>query len=183
MIFRPAARSEPRLPPPPEALSTAAFAVAAVLGAIHAGFSFFWALGGTWLVWSLGSDLVARFADRTWVLIPIGAAKLVCAIAPLVLSYRRWPLRSLTRTGCWGGAALLLGWGGLNTAVGNLVLFDVISPASGFDRPGMIGHAYLWDPLFLVWGVAVTIGLISSRRTGPESRRRSSGTGPLSARS
>lgn len=38
-------------------------------------------------------------------------------------------------------------WGGLNTAVGNLVLAGVIQPDSGFDRPGMIGHAYLWDPL------------------------------------
>ena len=181
MISRSAARSGPRLPAPPGALSTGAFVVAAVLGAVHAGFSIFWALGGAWLVWSLGTDLVARFADRTWVLVPIGAVKLVCAVAPLVLSCSGWPLRVLTRTGCWVGAALLLGWGGLNTAVGNLVLSDVISPAAGFDRPGMIGHAYLWDPLFLIWGVAVTIGLLASRRTRAESRLRSSSTGPLSA--
>ncbi len=27
----------------------------------------------------------------------------------------------------------------------------------------MIGHAYLWDPLFLAWGVALAIGLFASR--------------------
>lgn len=73
-------------------------------------------------------------------------------------------------------------WGGLNTAVGNLVLAGVIRPESGFDQPGMIGHAYLWDPLFLVWGVAVTIGLLASRRPRTESARRST-PGSLSARS
>lgn len=183
MIYRPAARSVRRLLPPSAALSTVAFVVAAVLGAVHAGFSFFWALGGTWLAWSLGTELVASFQDRSWVLIPIGAVKLVCAVAPLVLSHSGWPLRILTRTGCWAGAVLLLGWGGLNTAVGNLVLSQMIRPASGFDRPGMIGHAYLWDPLFLVWGVAVTIGLFASRRPSAESTRPSARPGPLSARS
>lgn len=27
----------------------------------------------------------------------------------------------------------------------------------------MIGHAYLWDPLFLDWGAALMIGLLASR--------------------
>lgn len=47
--------------------------------------------------------------------------------------------------------------------MGNLVLAGVIRPESGFDRAGMIGHAYLWDPLFLAWGAALALGLIASR--------------------
>lgn len=64
---------------------------------------------------------------------------------------------------CWLGAALLLAWGGVNTVVGNLVLGGVITSTDGFDQAGMIGHAYLWDPLFLAWGIALVGGLITSR--------------------
>ena len=41
------------------------FIAAAVLGAVHAAFSIYWAQGGTWLVWSLGSSLSAVTANRT----------------------------------------------------------------------------------------------------------------------
>ena len=71
---------------------------------MHAGFGLYWAAGGSWLVWSLGTDLVEQFRGREWLLAPIG-------------------------------------WGGLNTAVANLVLAGLIRPDDGFDRPGMIGHA------------------------------------------
>ena len=40
------------------------------------------------------------------------------------------------------GALVLVIWEGLNTVVANLVLADIIQPTSGFDRPGMVGHAY-----------------------------------------
>lgn len=64
---------------------------------------------------------------------------------------------------CWLGAATLVVWGGANAVVGNLVIGGVIASTDGFDRAGMIGHAYLWDPLFLAWGVALVAGLINSR--------------------
>ena len=57
-------------------------------------------------------------------------------------------------------------WGGLNTIVGNLVLAGAIVPEGGFDRTGMIGHAFLWDPLFAVWGLALAVAL--ARRRGRE---------------
>ena len=137
---------------------------AAAFGTIHAAFSIYWSMGGTWLVWSLGSSLLARFAGLEWVLAPIGLAKLIAAVAPLVLARRGWPVRRLTRSACWLGALILIIWGGVNTVVGNLVLSSVIRPQSGYDRPGMIGHAYLWDPLFLAWGGALAAGLLASRR-------------------
>ncbi|MGI8521882.1 MAG: DUF3995 domain-containing protein, partial [Nocardioides sp.] len=119
--------------------------------------------GGTLLVSSLGTGLVESFRGREWLHAPIGAVKLVAAMAPLALARSSWPARRVTRWTCWLGALRLMGWGGLNTAVGNLVLADVIQPESGFDRAGMIGHAYLWDPLFLAWGAALMIGLLASR--------------------
>ena len=140
------------------------FIAAAVFGGIHAGFSLYWSAGGTWLIWSLGGSLVEAFQGREWVLAPVGMVKLVAAAAPLGLAARGCPRRRLTRSACWLGAALLIAWGGTNTVVGSLVLGGILQPGSGYDRPGMIGHAWLWDPLFLAWGAALAFGLWASRR-------------------
>lgn len=139
-----------------------ALIAASALGAIHAAFSLYWAAGGEVLAWSVGADLIERFRGREWLLAPIGAVKLIAALAPLALARAGWPLRRLTRSACWTGALVLVGWGGLNAVVAHLVLAGAIRPESGFDRAGMIGHAYLWDPLFLAWGVALAVGLMSS---------------------
>lgn len=149
---------------------------AAVLGVIHAGFSLYWAAGGTLLVWSLGSGLVESFRGREWMLAPIGAVKLVAALSPVVLARSGWPHPRVTRLMCWLGALVLIVWGGLNTVVGNLVLAGVIESGSGFDRLGMVGHAFMWDPLFLAWGAALALGLLASR--GVTSRRSHPGDRP-----
>lgn len=151
--------------------ATGAFITAGVLGAVHAGVSFYWAAGGQFLAWSVGTDLVTSFQGREWLLAPIGLAKLAGAVGPLLLARAGWPLRRFTRLTCWFGALVLLVWGGLNTLVANLILTGVIRPTSGFDRAGMIGHAYLWDPLFLAWGVALTLGLLASRGRVPHAGR------------
>ncbi len=31
----------------------------------------------------------------------------------------------------------------------------------------MIGHAFLWDLLFLVWGLLLAAGLYATRKTAP----------------
>jgi hypothetical protein len=147
-----------------------AFVVAGLLGCVHAAFSLYWAAGGTALVWSLGSDLVTMFRGREWLLAPIGAVKLVAALAPALLASNGWPARRVVLSACWLGAAVLVLWGGLNTVVANLVLAGAIHPSSGFDRPGMVGHAWLWDPLFLLWGAAVVLGLRA--RAGESGTRR-----------
>lgn len=157
----------------------AGFVVAAGLGMVHAGVSLYWAAGGTFLLWSLGSDLLESFHGRQWLLVPIGAVKLIAAFAPVALAGWGGPARLLTRSVCWLGAVVLLLWGGVNTTVGNLVLAGVIRPESGFDRSGMVGHAYLWDPLFLAWGAALAVGLIATRgfaiKTPPPSGHQSPG--------
>ncbi len=37
-----------------------------------------------------------------------------------------------------------------------------LEPDGGYDRRAMIGHVFLWDPLFLVWGLLVA-GLYVTR--------------------
>jgi hypothetical protein len=61
---------------------------------------------------------------------------------------------------------VLIAWGGVNTLTGNLVLAGVVVPAAGYDRDSMVGHAWLWDPLFLVWGIALALALLLTRRRG-----------------
>jgi hypothetical protein len=140
-----------------------ALVLAGVLGSVHAAFSLYWGVGGEWLVETLGRRMVDAFAGWEWLLLPIGAVKLVAAWVPLVAARAGWPARRLSGGVCWLGAAVLLVWGGLNTVVGLLVLAGVIVPDGGYDRPAMVGHAFLWDPLFLAWGLALAVGLAQSR--------------------
>ncbi|MGB5952209.1 MAG: DUF3995 domain-containing protein [Ornithinimicrobium sp.] len=97
----------------------------------------------------MGTDQADTFRGREWLLAPVGMVKLAAAIAPLMLAWSGWLARSIVRGVCWLGAVVLTVWGGLNAVVANLVLAGVIRPEGRFDRPGMIGHALIWDPLFL----------------------------------
>jgi hypothetical protein len=146
---------------------TTALMIAAGVGTVHALVSIYWAFGGSALLQTVGRDMVALFAGRRWLLLPVAAVKLAVAVAPVVLDRRSWPWRPLTRGLAWSAATVLIFWGGINTVVGNLVLGGAIEPSGGYDRPGMIGHAWLWDPLFLLWGTALAVGLAGSRRPKP----------------
>ncbi len=147
-----------------------AFLTAAVAGVIHGAFSIYWGFGGTWLVETLGDDLVELWEDHSLLLVPVGLFKVAAALIPLLLltpQDGRLPtlLRGIIRGVSWAGGALLIVWGGINTVTGNLVLSGILEPDGGYDRDGMIGHAWLWDPLFLIWGVALVLGLWRSRRS------------------
>lgn len=161
--------AEPRaLPGAVGVLRTApvALLVAAVAGALHAGVSLYWSLGGTALVETIGQALLNRFADRQWLLLPVAAVKLAVALLPLWLARRGGPWRTPGRALAWAAAVVLVVWGGLNTVVGNLVLAGVVETAGDYDHAAMVGHAWLWDPLFLLWGGALALGLFVTRRVG-----------------
>lgn len=151
----PAARAPRRVPVP--------LVLAAVAGIGHGVFSLYWALGGDWLLATVGQRMIEQFADARWMLVPVGLVKITAALAPMVLGATGWPLRRLSRLVCWTGAVLLLLWGGAGTVVAQLVLAGAIDGGDGFDRMGMIGHAWLWDPLFVLWGGALVIGLLQTR--------------------
>jgi hypothetical protein len=136
---------------------TTALMIAAGVGTVHALVTIYWAFGGSALLQTVGRDMVALFAGRRWLLLPVAAVKLAVAVAPVVLDRRSWPWRPLTRGLAWSAATVLIFWGGINTVVGNFVLGGAIEPSGGYDRPGMIGHAWLWDPLFLLWGTALAV--------------------------
>lgn len=147
---------------------------AACAGSVHAGFSLYWAAGGTWLLETVGQWAV-RAAEEggplvTGGLTAIGVAKLVASWVPVVVERRRPALlRRWVRAVSWVGAAGLLLYGGANTAIAALILAGVIRPDGGYDHAAMIGHALLWDPLFAVWGLFLAVGLALTRDRPQES--------------
>lgn len=156
-----------RRPSSPHRAGLTCLWVACAAGLLHAGFSFYWAAGGRTLLDTVGPWAVRQaeqFPVRTGVLLGfIGTAKAAAALIPVAAGYGRIPRPGLWRGISWVGAAALVAYGGLNTAVGNAVLAGLVRPQGGYDRAAVIGHAWLWDPLFLVWGAALLGWLLISR--------------------
>ncbi|WP_312918526.1 DUF3995 domain-containing protein [Kocuria sp.] len=153
--------------------------VACAAGVVHAGFSLYWALGGHWLLDTVGQWTV-RLSYEAPLAVGLGLGmvslfKLMAAVIPVAEAYGRVPWRRFWWAISWVGAVVLVVYGGTNTVISNAVLIGLIRPATGYERLAMIGHAWLWDPLFLVWGAALLIHLWRSRsaRTRPHGTRES----------
>jgi hypothetical protein len=157
------------------ALSRALTWLAGVAGAVHAGFSLYWAVGGQWLLATVGQwavDLSAEAPMTTGLVLGfVAAIKLLAAAIPVGVAYGRLPWPRFWRAVSWAGGLLLVAYGGINTVVALTVLAGMIRPASGYDTVAMMGHAFLWDPLFFLWGTFLVISLWLSR---PNSRAQQS---------
>ncbi len=137
------------------------FVAAAVFGGLHAASSIYWGLGGDALLDTVGAT-ADQFEGRRWMLAVIGGGKAVAAIAPLALFLRGDAGRAL-RGAMWAGAAVLTFWGAANTVTSALLAAGVLPRPESYDRTATLGHALLWDPLFLAWGLALATGLWASR--------------------
>jgi Protein of unknown function (DUF3995) len=152
---------------------------ACTFGLIHAAFSGYWAFGGDWLLRTVGQWAV-RLADAapvqaSIVLAAVALVKVAAAVVPVLNAYGRLPWSRLWRAISWVGASALILYGGANVIIAWLVLSGVITPTGGYDRMSMLGHAVLWDPLFLLWGLALLGHLLLSRDLGRSSPTRSPG--------
>ncbi len=144
-------------------LARGGFVAAAAAGMIHALFSVYWGLGGDVLLDTVG-DVADAFAGRRWLLCVVGIAKGAAALAPLVLFLRRRPIPRALRGAMWAGAGVLVIWGAVNTVSSALLAAGILGRApETYDRTATLGHALLWDPLFLLWGLALAAGLGASR--------------------
>lgn len=132
-----------------------------LFGGVHAASSFYWGLGGEWLLETIGQGAVDLRQEAPWwlfvMLILIGIAKLVCVIMPLANSKGLLPKPRLWRFLSWLGAVGLILYGGAYSTLSHLSLAGQFGDVD--DRQGMIGHAYIWDPLFVAWGVCLAIAL------------------------
>jgi len=142
------------------------------VGLAYAAISVYWAVGGRWLLNTLGLSLSqpGQAGHLAALLAAWGAAavKAVAALMPL-LAIGVWPrtangrLRRLARVLTWIEAAILTGYGLVLTASGLLVQAGVIQATAPADRLAQKWHAYLWDPWFLIWGIFVFLALWRSR--------------------
>ena len=139
---------------------------------VHAGFSLYWAFGGQWLLSTVGQWAVQLSAgaplEAGLALGGIAVGKILAAGIPLAVAYDRLCWRIFWRAVSWAGGLVLVAYGGLNTLVSGAVLAGVIRPQDGYDPIAMIGHTWLWDPLFFFWGAALVLSLWYSRRRSPE---------------
>jgi hypothetical protein len=137
-----------------------AYAAAAVAFAFAVP-SLYWALGGTALLDTLGGVIEERARARDRTLVAITWATVVLKVGggliPLALVQqwgRRLPI-ALVRFTAWGGAVCLVLYGALQTLTVGLVYFDVVEPAAATDERVLRWRLLLWEPWFLVWGVAL----------------------------
>jgi len=151
--------------------------LAFAFGMVHAAFSLYWALGGDLLLPTVGEWAVTLVTEHPALaavtLAVVGLGKAAAATVPVLVAYRRMPWPRVWRGVSWVGGLVLIGYGALNVAVSGAVLAGVIRSDEGFDADAMIGHAFLWDPLFLLWGAALVAFLRVSRpgTRGPRSHR------------
>lgn len=148
-------------------LGTRLFAASAVVGILHAVPSLYWALGGSALVSTVGEWAQAWRQESptqvTVVLLVVFAVKIAGAVVPLVNHLRPLPATRVWRAVAWLGSALLIIYGGVNTLAAMATLAGLIGESADQDRMGLIGHAFLWDPLFLLWGILLGLALATTR--------------------
>jgi hypothetical protein len=131
---------------------------AAVLAFASAAVSLFWTLGGTLLLDTVGGALEDLARTRSPPAVMLGVAtvaiKGAAGVLALQLAGSAPPgRRVLVLTAA--AAAVLSFWGGANVLAGSLVLAGVIDPGEPVDEHALRWHVVLWDPWFVVWGVAL----------------------------
>lgn len=143
--------------------------IACIVGLVFAAASFYWALGGTWLLSTVSASLAekSRTGEANLLLgawVP-GGLKVLAALVPLLALHRLtksswdralWALASLE-------AGILTLYGMVLTTAGWLVQADLLHASADADHRALAWHAYLWDPWFLIWGLLVTAALLRSR--------------------
>jgi len=147
------------------------------VGLAYAAVSVYWALGGTWLLDTVGGALEQQGrTGNPGIILAVWAAavlKVIGAIVPLaavgvtsgqatIAGRRQVRVRVLA----WLEAAILTIYGLVLTAAGLLVQSGAIASAASADHRALAWHAYLWDPWFLLWGALATAALVRSRQPG-----------------
>lgn len=140
---------------------------AAAAGLLHAAFTLYWASGGRWLLSTVGAWAV-RLADSRPVVAAallgiVAVVKIAGSVVPVLVEAGRIRGRRRWRALEWAGAAVLIAYGLFNVTVAWGVLSGLITATGGYDHAAELGHAALWDPLFLLWGLLLVGGLVMTR--------------------
>jgi Protein of unknown function (DUF3995) len=140
---------------------------ALVVALAYAAISAYWALGGTWLLTTVGASLTTnhRSIMLTSVVWAAVALKAAGALVPLLacLPPRRSTWHPVLRVCAWAEGALIALYGFVFTSVELMAEVGMIHPGKTTDRRALAWHAYLWDPWFLIWGLLVITALLLTR--------------------
>lgn len=142
---------------------------ALVVGGLFTAVSVYWAIGGTWLMDTVGGSLERAGRNRGTGILALlwatAALKAAAAVLPLAVAWpaRRALLAQALRRLVWVEAIVLTGYGLIYTAGGLLVQTGVIDASDGADSRALRWHTYFWDPWFLLWGLLVLAVLLTTR--------------------
>jgi len=140
-------------------------------GVAFAAISFYWGIGGTLGLDTLGGSIesLAQAHDRTllvavWV---TGFLKILGCLLALALAgtwAARLPRRPITVLG-WVGATSLTLYGGILVVPETLVTMGAFRPTQPVDWKALLWHLYVWDKSFLVWGILFGVATWHYSRT------------------
>jgi hypothetical protein len=143
--------------------------------------SFYWGFGGTLLLDTVGREAVELVeAGDVGIYVAVwfaGFVKVAGGVLALALVrpwgrrlFRHWMLL----VAGWGGAVVLVLYGGVQIGIQLMVLGGILVPPGGIDWRGFYGHLYVWDPWFIVWGLLM--GVTAFHYTRNARRRRTPAT-------
>jgi hypothetical protein len=153
--------------------------LAATLGLGSAAVTAYWALGGTSLLDTVGGEIERWGRQRSpsvlltlWLIVVLKSG--VALAAPVVVLRPRWlptwTAGRIPRVLSWIAATVLAAYGAVLTGGGLLVQSGLIAAGPDSDGRALAWHAYLWDPWFLVWGLAFMACLRLDRAGGKPAR-------------
>jgi hypothetical protein len=132
-----------------------------ISGSLHSLATFYWAFDG-----ELGLETVGYWTiefkqnygvEFLIILFFVGLLKLTATWTPIILLFKENILINIMS---YIGGSFLIVYGGLNSISGWLKILGIIP----FDfKLSIIGQAFIWDPLFLLWGLGLLIFLKSNR--------------------
>jgi len=146
--------------------------LAALLGLGSAAVSAYWVLGGNGLLDTVGGEIEEWGRRRSpgvilvlWLIVVIKTGVALAAPIRVAPSGRvpQWMIGRVPRALSWIAAIVLAGYGGVLTVAGLLVQAGVIRPSQDSDQRALAWHAYVWDPWFAVWGLALLTTLWLTR--------------------
>ncbi len=147
---------------------------AAAVALAFAAVSFFWGLGGTAGLSTLGGTIEAMARDRdplavvavwvTGVLKVLGGVLALALVRPFGARLPRRPLLVLA----WAGGVLLTAYGVAQVSSVAAVLLGAVTPSEPLERSALWWRLLLWEPWFLVWGVLLALAArTAGRRAAP----------------
>ncbi|MDT5015779.1 MAG: hypothetical protein QOD39_1939, partial [Mycobacterium sp.] len=137
--------------------------VATTLGGGHAAVSIYWFFG-TRLLDTVGGSVEEWAVQRgllvTAALVSVLCLKLAAVLLGVAVAQGR---AGRMRVVAWVAASILSGYGTVNTVTAQLMLHNQLATPADASHKALSWHAWVWDPWFMLWGLAMVALLVTTR--------------------